>query len=227
MKQDGEVWGLRSALVRDAEDVAKLLRIANAKRTVRSHKLNNVSSRSHYLFRMSVLGRNAKTQQTSEGQLNLVDLAGCALRLLACRCTPPRHCVLLPPLPPLLPQRALTALAAHPLRSERLKKTCVSGEGQAEAININKSLTALSDVIAAMSENGTPGRSSNHDHPRCQPILPLALPRSGTNACPAMTVVWAHPKIGKRAPGKKKSHVPFRNSKLTHLLQASLSGTGS
>ena len=112
MKQDGEVWGLRSALVRDAEDVAKLLRIANAKRTVRSHKLNNVSSRSHYLFRMSVLGRNAKTQQTSEGHLNLVDLAGCALRLLACRCTPPRDRVLLPPLPLLLSQRALTALAA-------------------------------------------------------------------------------------------------------------------
>jgi len=56
--------------------------------------------------------------------------------------------------------------------SERLNKSGVSGERQREAQNINKSLSALGDVIAAL--------------------------------------------------GSKQGHVPFRNSKLTYLLQDSL-----
>jgi kinesin family protein C2/C3 len=56
--------------------------------------------------------------------------------------------------------------------SERLNKSGVSGERQREAQNINKSLSALGDVIAAL--------------------------------------------------GSKQNHVPFRNSKLTYLLQDSL-----
>jgi kinesin family protein C2/C3 len=57
--------------------------------------------------------------------------------------------------------------------SERLKKTGASGSALKEAQAINKSLSALGDVIAA--------------------------------------------KV------RKQSHVPFRNSTLTHLLQDSLS----
>ena len=58
--------------------------------------------------------------------------------------------------------------------SERVAKTDASGERLKEAQNINKSLSALGDVIAGL--------------------------------------------------GKKNAHVPFRNSKLTYLLQDSLSG---
>merc|ERR1719356_2109124 len=59
--------------------------------------------------------------------------------------------------------------------SERLKKSEVSGEGQKEAIEINKSLTALGDVIEALT--------------------------------------------------KKQKQVPYRNHKLTQLMQDSLGGT--
>jgi len=59
--------------------------------------------------------------------------------------------------------------------SERLKKTCLSGEQQKETIEINKSLSALGDVIEAV------------------------------------------------AAGRKQ--VPYRNHKLTQLLQDSLGGT--
>ena len=59
--------------------------------------------------------------------------------------------------------------------SERVGKTHASGERLREAQHINKSLSALGDVVAALG-----------------------------------------------AKGKKAGHVPFRNSKLTYLLQDSL-----
>lgn len=60
--------------------------------------------------------------------------------------------------------------------SERLDRSKATGDRAKEAMAINKSLSALTDVFAAI--------------------------------------------------GKKQTHVPFRNSKLTHLLQPSLSGDG-
>lgn len=60
--------------------------------------------------------------------------------------------------------------------SERISKTDATGDRLKEAQCINKSLSALGDVIQALGER------------------------------------------------RKGSHVPFRNSKLTHLLQPSLGG---
>ena len=60
--------------------------------------------------------------------------------------------------------------------SERVKRSAVSGERLAEASAINKSLSALTDVFAALA--------------------------------------------------KKSAHVPYRNSKLTWLLQPCLAGHG-
>jgi kinesin family protein C1 len=60
--------------------------------------------------------------------------------------------------------------------SERLSRSNASGDRAKEAVAINKSLSALTDVFVAI--------------------------------------------------GQKASHIPFRNSKLTYLLQPSLSGDG-
>lgn len=60
--------------------------------------------------------------------------------------------------------------------SERLERSGATGDRAKEAVAINKSLSSLTDVFAAI--------------------------------------------------GKKASHIPFRNSKLTYLLQPSLSGNG-
>lgn len=64
--------------------------------------------------------------------------------------------------------------------SERLSKTDASGERLKEAQHINRSLSALGDVINALGSGGS-ARGGNR-------------------------------------------HVPFRNSKLTYLLQDSLTG---
>ena len=68
--------------------------------------------------------------------------------------------------------------------SERVGKTDATGDRLKEAQNINRSLSALGDVIAALGSRSSNGSGSN----------------------------------------KGPSHVPFRNSKLTYLLQDSLGG---
>lgn len=81
--------------------------------------------------------------------------------------------------------------------SESVGRSGATGERLKEAQAINKSLSALGDVIAAkgVSRNATIGSIAEMNG-----LRPLAA--------------------------SKKSHVPFRNSKLTHLLQESLSKDG-
>ena len=129
------VVGLRAAAVKDIPQLDKLMAAASKARSTASTKMNADSSRSHYIFRLRVIGHNAKTGVKCDGELNLVDLAG----------------------------------------SERVKDSGVTGDAMKEAQCINKSLSALGDVIASMS-------------------------------------------------GKNK-HIPFRNSKLTHMLANALSGS--
>jgi len=129
------VPGLRSARVEDIRQLDALIAAATKVRSTAATKCNEHSSRSHYIFRMRLSGKNAKTGDTTEGELNLVDLAG----------------------------------------SERTKESGVTGIAMTEANAINKSLSSLGDVIGAMSSSA--------------------------------------------------KHVPYRNSKLTHVLQSALSGS--
>ena len=131
------VPGLRAAKVEDAEGLASLLQGAVKVRATAATKCNEHSSRSHYVFRMAIKGRNGTTNESIDGELNLIDLAG----------------------------------------SERTKESGVTGAAMTEANAINKSLSSLGDVISAM---------------------------------------------GSRSKG---SHIPYRNSKLTHMLQNALSGS--
>lgn len=77
--------------------------------------------------------------------------------------------------------------------SEMVRKTDASGQRMAEAKHINKSLSALGNVINALTAPGM-GRSGDND---------------GSDAGDAI---------------RRATHVPFRDSKLTRLLQDSLGG---
>ena len=80
--------------------------------------------------------------------------------------------------------------------SERLKESKVEGARLKETQNINKSLSCLGDVIGALGQSSTPS---------------FNLRASTTTA--ATTDV-----------GGSNGHIPYRNSKLTYLLQYSLGG---
>ncbi|KAK7258858.1 hypothetical protein RIF29_24446 [Crotalaria pallida] len=129
-----EIPGLVEARVCGTEDVWEMLKSGNRVRAVGSTSANELSSRSHCLFRVTVKGENLINGQRTRSHLWLVDLAG----------------------------------------SERVGKTEAEGERLKESQFINKSLSALGDVISALAS--------------------------------------------------KSAHIPYRNSKLTHILQSSLGG---
>ncbi|KAE9589598.1 putative minus-end-directed kinesin ATPase [Lupinus albus] len=129
-----EVPGLVEAPVNGTEDVWEILKIGNRVRSVGSTCSNELSSRSHCLLRVTVVGESLINSQKRKSRLWLVDLAG----------------------------------------SERVGKTEAEGERLKESQFINKSLSALGDVISALAS--------------------------------------------------KSAHIPYRNSKLTHILQSSLGG---
>ena len=134
------VKNLTDVMVKDEQELQKVLDQGVALRTVAETKMNDNSSRSHSIFSI-VIEMSSQDQHTGKelirvGKLNLVDLAG----------------------------------------SERQKKTGASGAVLKEGAKINLSLSALGNVISALSDP------------------------------------------------KAKGHVPYRDSKLTRLLQDSLGG---
>ena len=80
--------------------------------------------------------------------------------------------------------------------SERLKKSMADGQRAKEAIEINKSLTALGDVIEALTTNT--GGTNSYD--------PNAKGRVSGKA-------------------QNTKNIPYRNHKLTQLFQDSIGGT--
>ena len=139
-KQKGlYVDNLSEWAVRGPSDIYTLLEQGATSREVSNTFMNDVSSRSHAVFMITVeqlINIKKGKQITKIGKLNLVDLAG----------------------------------------SERTRITGATGKQLQESIKINKSLSALGNVINALTDT------------------------------------------------KERKHVPYRDSKLTRLLEDSLGG---
>ena len=109
--------------------------------------------------------------------------------------------------------------------SERIKDSQVSGKALEEAKFINKSLTSLGDVISGeraprrtrVPRARTLARSTRHE--------PTARACCQAHAHTPRTARDAHSAAPRLAAMVTKSkHVPYRNSRLTHLLSNALRG---
>jgi hypothetical protein len=99
--------------------------------------------------------------------------------------------------------------------SERLKLSGAEGDALTETQNINLSLTALGDVLAALSHNAKEMSRS----------LTAASSSGGSGGASHSSVQPSSSGVTNRASAPPALvPVPYRNSKLTHLLKDSLGG---
>ncbi len=171
-KRGGGVYaeGLTRVPVETPEDVRRVMAVGAKARAVGSHDFNAHSSRSHLVMTVTIVARSTRGEDANkEGGGS----AGSG------RADPRRD--QRPGVPPesSATQRVSRLHMIDLAGSERISKTAASGHRLKEAQSINKSLSALGNVICALG----------------------------------------------RADGAAKGHVPFRDSKLTHLLSESLSGS--
>lgn len=156
------VPGLTEFQVQSVDDINKVFEFGYNNRTTEFTNLNEHSSRSHALLIVTVRGVDCSTGLRTTGETSS-DHSGQALH---------RYPWGSADLPFALPSGKLNLVDLA--GSERVGKSGAEGNRLREAQHINRSLSALGDVIAALRS--------------------------------------------------RQGHVPFRNSKLTYLLQDSLSG---
>ena len=168
-KRGGGVYaeGLTRVPVETPEDVRRVMAVGAKARAVGSHDFNAHSSRSHLVMTVTIVAQSTRVDDSNRER----EGSG--------RADP--HLDQRPGVPPesSATQRVSRLHMIDLAGSERISKTAASGHRLKEAQSINKSLSALGNVICALG----------------------------------------------RADGAAKGHVPFRDSKLTHLLSESLSGS--
>ena len=168
-KKGGGVYaeGLTRVDVLSSEDVQNVMALGAKSRSVGSHNMNEHSSRSHLVVTVTIIAQsNSSDNNKATGFESAIRNEDSG--------KPPET------------GRGLRVSRIHMIDlagSERVGMTNASGHRLKEAQAINKSLSALGNVICALG------------------------------------------KAGGSQSGTGKGHIPFRDSKLTHLLSESLSGT--
>ena len=172
-QKNGKVYaqGLTRVGVTSPDDVQQVMTIGARARSVGSHDFNAHSSRSHLVMTVTIIAESVKNNQSANGEEEEEEEEehqSSSSKQQAWSEPPPTTS---------LKQRVSHLHMIDLAGSERISKTAATGDRLKEAQSINKSLSALGNVICA---------------------------------------------LGKGNGGK--SHIPFRDSKLTHLLSDSLNG---
>jgi Kinesin motor domain len=113
--------------------------------------------------------------------------------------------------------------------SERLARSQAEGQRQKEACAINKSLSSLGDIFQ-VRYRACQIRICHHSTTTCPPHVHLSmfLQWAPALSVPVRSSLRAHEwwRFVVQALATKSPHIPYRNSKLTYLLQPCLGGDG-
>jgi len=227
--QDGRVMvpGVTRVRIRSEAELAPLLALGASRRHTESHKVNDRSSRSHAILTLICTSTcsEVKTRQFNFNNFN--NGGGCSRSVVrdngdddddeyddegdvmaAAAAAAKRK---------KKTKKVTTVSRLHLVDlagSERVAKTEAVGERLKEANAINKSLAALGDVITALTSK------------KAESVSKKACPAEQPHGGPAASFPPPPPsstQSNKQQP--RKHHIPFRNSKLTFLLQDSLVGS--
>ena len=152
-----QVDGAETVLAESAMEVMKIFAKGASRRTTKETNMNVESSRSHLICSLVVRLVNRRTENQVLGKLTLVDLAGSEVK-------------------------SCSSANTIYICFQRVDKSGAVGEALKEAQSINKSLSALGDVIAALT-TGQP-----HIPYRNHPLTMLMSDSIGGNAKTLMFV---------------------------------------
>jgi hypothetical protein len=112
--------------------------------------------------------------------------------------------------------------------SERLNESKAEGETLVETQNINKSLLALGDVLHALSMNATAllkNQRLEYESSTANNSPAHSRGNMSSDSTPTLRTSQSQPNTSANTPLKPtRVHIPYLNSKLTHLLKDSLGG---
>ncbi len=207
--RDGSVvpYGLTEVKVTNSSELTDTVKLAHAQRKTRETLMNDQSSRSHTVLRVSIEVANLSSVPTEDGE------------------------------PSDAPSSALTTSVLHFVDlagSEKQSQTGSEGDGLKEAGHINKSLSTLSMVINQLSKGTQPLEQSeqavHRNTPWTEPRKGTMAPRitQQTNNQPINQTNKPLPPANQAnkplPPANQTNHISFRNSKLTRLLESTLRG---